>query len=286
MAINSSCSKAILGTHVPMYAPNASNTPKFSLTPNGHKGCSSGFPKLVQNKGLFPLHAVPSKTMELDEDTHWFINTEEKKEKIRKIIQYQKSLYRSTTSSSFSSSAASSSSFSSPHKSSSLLKLMKGGSTSMRRLFDMEHTSLATHFDFYSGSPITKPISLWESDSEHDFQDPWALIKEVGPTRFVGTDRESELASKGCYVDGDFGSQNRNLKSSKRKLTRKKSFRRLPGFGLWRCGRFRFPLRFRRLKLRDLHQVFNEKSNKARCGEKLIAWPATQNTNQSPDTCK
>ncbi|CAJ1804769.1 unnamed protein product [Sphenostylis stenocarpa] len=92
----------------------------------------------------------------------------------------------------------------------------------MRRLFDMEHTSLATHFDFYSGSPITKPITLWKSDSEHDFQDPWALIKEVGPTRFVGTDRESKLASKGCYVNGDFGSPI-EISSSKRKLTRKKS---------------------------------------------------------------
>lgn len=120
----------------------------------------------------------------------------------------------------------------------------------MRRLFDMEHTSLANHFEFYTGSPITKPISLWDSDSERDFQDPWALIKEVGSTRFVGTDRESELASKGSNVDGDLGFHNRNLDSGNRKLSRKKSFRRLPRFGLWRCGRFRFPLRFRRLKIR------------------------------------
>jgi len=189
-------------------------------------------------------------TEEIDEDTHWFINTEEQKEKIRNIIQYQKSLYRSSASSSLSSSAASTSSFSSPHKSRSLLGLMKGGSTSMRRLFDMEHTSLANHFEFYTGSPITKPISLWDSDSERDFQDPWALIKEVGSTRFVGTDRESELASKGSNVDGDLGFHNRNLDSGNRKLSRKKSFRRLPRFGLWRCGRFRFPLRFRRLKIR------------------------------------
>ncbi|KAK7339859.1 hypothetical protein VNO77_20545 [Canavalia gladiata] len=186
-----------------------------------------------------------------EESTHWFINTEEQKEKIRKIIQFQKSLYKSS-----SSSAASSSSFSSSHKSMSLLELMKGGSTSMRRLFDMEHTSLAAHFECYSGSPIIKPISLWDSDSERDFQDPWALIKQVGSSRFVGTDRESELASKGSYVDGDFSSQKRNEKIGKRKLTRKNSFRRLPGFGFWRCGRFRLPLRFRRIKVRIRGRIF------------------------------
>ncbi|KAL2337024.1 hypothetical protein Fmac_011470 [Flemingia macrophylla] len=192
---------------------------------------------------------------ETDEETHLFINTEEQKEKIRKIIQYQKSLYRSSSSLSYS--ASSSSSLSSPHKSSSLLGLMKGGSTSMRRLFEMEHTSLATHFDSYSGSPIIKPISLWESDSEREFQDPWALIKGVESSRFVGTDRESELASTGSFVDEDYGShQNTNDKSGRRKLTRKKSFRRLPGFGLWRCGRFRFTFRLRRLKVRICCRIF------------------------------
>ncbi|KAK7395127.1 hypothetical protein VNO78_15670 [Psophocarpus tetragonolobus] len=193
-------------------------------------------------------------TEETDEETHWFINTEEQKEKIKKIIQYQKSLYRPSSSLSYS--AASSSSISSPHKSSTLLELMKGGSTSVRRLFDMEHTSLATHFYSYSGSPIIKPISLWESDSEREFQDPWALINQVRSTRLVGTDRDSKLASKGSYVDVNFVSQNRHDKSGKRKLTRKKSFRRLPGFGLWRCGRFRFPFRFRRLKVRIFGRIF------------------------------
>ncbi|TKY65862.1 Glucoamylase protein [Spatholobus suberectus] len=66
-ALNSSCSKAIivdlLGTHVPKCAPLVSNTPKFSLSPNDKKGCNFVFPKLVQNKGVFPLHAVPSKTL-------------------------------------------------------------------------------------------------------------------------------------------------------------------------------------------------------------------------------
>lgn len=191
-------------------------------------------------------------TEEKEEEPHWFINTEDQKEKIRKIIQHQKSLYRSSSSSSLSSS---SSSFPSFNKSSSLLELMKGGSTCMRRLFDMEHTSLSTHFDYYSGSPMIKPIPLWESDdSEREFQDPWALIKQN-----IGGRESDELASKGSHnMDADFGSQNnRDDKTCKRnKLTRKKSFRRLPGFGLWRCGKFRVPLRLRRIKFRILGRKF------------------------------
>ncbi|KAL2337027.1 hypothetical protein Fmac_011473 [Flemingia macrophylla] len=64
-ALNGSCYNAMLGTQVPKSAVNVSNTPKFSLFLNDKKGCDFGFPKLVQNKGLSPLHAVPSKTMVL-----------------------------------------------------------------------------------------------------------------------------------------------------------------------------------------------------------------------------
>ena len=103
---------------------------------------------------------------------------------------------------------------------------------------------------------MIKPISLWDSDSEREYKDPWALFKQIGSTPFAGTDRESELASNGSYMDRDFGYVNRNDKSGKRKLTRKKSFRRLPGFGLWRCGRLRFPLRFRRLKVLICGRIF------------------------------
>ncbi|CAJ2670703.1 unnamed protein product [Trifolium pratense] len=196
--------------------------------------------------------------IEEKEESHWFINTKDQKEKIMKIIQYQKSQYLSTTSSSsppsLLSSAASSSSYS---KSRSLLELMKGGSTSMRRLFDMEHISLSNHFDYYSGSPIIKPISLWDSDSEREFQDPWDLIKKIGSTSFYGIDRESELASKGSHMDGDFVSQNINDKKGKHKLTRKKNFRRLPGLGFWRRGRFIFTLRLRRIKFRIWGRKFS-----------------------------
>ncbi|CAL5192276.1 unnamed protein product [Lathyrus oleraceus] len=184
-------------------------------------------------------------TEEPEEESQWFINTKSQKEKIMKIIQNQKSLYSST-----------SSSLSLSSKSSSLLELMKGGSTSMRRLFDMEHTSLSNHFDYYSGSPIIKPISLWDSDSDREFQDPWALIKKIGSTNGYGIDRESELASKGTHMDEEFGSHNRNDKKGKNKLTRKKSFRRLPRFSLWRCGRFNFPLRLRRFKIQIWDRKF------------------------------
>ncbi|KAL0336774.1 UNVERIFIED_CONTAM: hypothetical protein Scaly_1952500 [Sesamum calycinum] len=64
---------------------------------------------------------------------------------------------------------------------SSLLDLMKDGSTSLRRLFDMEHTSLGNYFKDYSVSPIVKPVLLWGSDSDNDaHDDPWAEIKQIG----------------------------------------------------------------------------------------------------------
>ncbi|KAK4253222.1 hypothetical protein QN277_010552 [Acacia crassicarpa] len=175
-------------------------------------------------------------TEEIDEDQ---INIEVQKDKIREIIEHQKSLYHS------SSLAASCSSTSSTSQR-NLLELMKGGSTSLRRLFEMEHTSLGTHFEYYSGSPLIKPIPLWGSESEGEYEDPWAMIKTMYNTQFHNQsddyDRESGLASKGS----DFG--NRFVKignNHKHRLTRKKSFRRLPGLGTWICERFRFRSRIR-----------------------------------------
>ncbi|KAL5742579.1 hypothetical protein ACOSP7_029311 [Xanthoceras sorbifolium] len=190
-----------------------------------------------------------------DEENSWI--TDFRKEKIRKIIEYQKSLYLSSSScpslsSSFSSAAAScSSSFSSRCKSrSSLLDLMKGGSTSLRRLFDMEHTSLATYFDNYSGSPITKPVPLWGSDSDNEqHYDPWASIKQIGFSGNPHIDEQSNFASDGSFRNGDqYNFKHNKDKIRNRKLKRKKSFRRLPGFGLWRCRGFRFRLRLKRLR--------------------------------------
>ncbi|KAK3226174.1 hypothetical protein Dsin_006036 [Dipteronia sinensis] len=185
-----------------------------------------------------------------DEEASWI--TSFQKEKIRKIIEYQKSLYwsssvsASSSSSSFSSAAASCSSSCRGSSRSSLLELMKVGSTSLRRLFDMEHTSLATYFDNYSGSPITKPVPLWGSDTEDDeHYDPWESIKQIGFSGNPQIDQQSNFASDGSFR---FDGQHKSMKICSRKLKRKKSFRRLPGFGLWICRGFRFRLRLRRLR--------------------------------------
>ncbi|KAJ0087827.1 hypothetical protein Patl1_31675 [Pistacia atlantica] len=123
----------------------------------------------------------PEITEEKDDEEETCCLTGDQRDKIRRIIEYQKSIYLSSSSSSFSSSSASCSSFFSSRRRSTLLELMKGGSTSLRRLFDMEHTSLATHFDNYSGSPIIKTIPLWGSDTDDELNyDPWANIKQIG----------------------------------------------------------------------------------------------------------
>ncbi|CAK9139964.1 unnamed protein product [Ilex paraguariensis] len=188
-------------------------------------------------------------TEDEDEEALYTIDTEAKKNKIRRIIEYQKSLYFSSSSStSFSSAAASCSSFSSSRRSSSLLELMKEGSTSLRRLFDMEHTSLAAHLRDYSCSPVIKPILLWGSDTDdgvHD--DPWRSIKQIGDTVHSKNDGQSGLASEGSFFDGGTVHQNREVRMfGKRKLIRTKSFRRLPRFRVGRCGGFTF--RFRLIK--------------------------------------
>ncbi|KAJ6922524.1 hypothetical protein NC652_016234 [Populus alba x Populus x berolinensis] len=145
-------------------------------------------------------------TEEKDDDSPCFFNTVDKKQRIRQIIEYQKSLCWSSSSPSLSSSTASCSSFSSSHKSSGLLDLMKVGSTSLRRLFDMEHTSLATHFQEYSGSPMIKPIPLWGSDNENEVHDPWASIRQIGTFSDPGSDEPSKFASGSCRND-DFASK-------------------------------------------------------------------------------
>ncbi|XP_007207872.1 uncharacterized protein LOC18773077 [Prunus persica] len=191
-------------------------------------------------------------TEEKDDDSSCLVDPEVQKERIRQIIEYQKSLYRSSSSSSSSSSsAASCSSFSSARKSSSLLGLMKVGNTSLRRLFDMEHTSLANHFEDFSGSSIIKPILLWgsDTDNENEMHDPWQSIKQFGPINESRIDGPSKFPSDGSFRDGERGFRNTEVRIGNRKLTRKKSFRRLPGFGLWRCRGFRLRLRLRRLRI-------------------------------------
>ncbi|KAL3536501.1 hypothetical protein ACH5RR_004962 [Cinchona calisaya] len=129
---------------------------------------------------------------------------------------------------------------------------MKEGSTSLRRLFDMEHTSLNTYFKDYSGSPIIKPILLWGSDTDDNGSlrdDPWMSIKQArGLIDRCTSDgqRRSCLASS---EDGFPAIQNKLPKTGNRRLTRKRSFRRLPRFKLWIFAGFRFRLRLRRLRI-------------------------------------
>lgn len=186
-----------------------------------------------------------------DDDDSCCVDPEAQKERIRRIIEHQKSLWQSSSSSSsLSSSAASCSSFSSSRRSGSLLSLMKVGNTSLKRLFEMEHTSLANHFDDLSGSPVIKPILLWgsETDNEHETRDPWPSIMQFGPRNDSRIDRQSKFVSDGSFIEGD-GFHDREVRTGKRKLTRKKAFRRLPGFGIWRCGGYRMRLRLRRLRI-------------------------------------
>ena len=190
-----------------------------------------------------------------DDDVNSFVDAETQRERIRKIIEYQKSLDSSLASSSSSSyskpsSASCCSLRSSVRKSKSLFDLMRSGSTSLRRLFDMEHTSLATYFEDYSGSPVIKPIFLWESDAENEMRDPWeAVITHFRLATDAGTHEADRFSSKFSFVDEDLSSRKRKLRIGNYKLTRKKSFRKLPRFGLWICKGFRFGLRLRK-KLR------------------------------------
>lgn len=196
--------------------------------------------------------SVAEITEEEEEEVPGFIDPEDQKERIRQILKYQKSVY------SFSSSSSSSSTSSSSAKSlrsSSLLDLMKAGNTSLRRLFDMQHTSLATYFDKYSGSPMIKPIPLWGSDSDVEICDAWASIK-IGLSRDSGSHR-TNCTSNGSFIGRKIGSQNSTIRVSKPKLTRKKSFRKLPRFGLlWRSWRFRVRFRLRRLRIMICGKIF------------------------------
>lgn len=177
------------------------------------------------------------------------------KARIMQIIQYQKSLYfSSSSSSSFSSAAATnSSSFTSPRKSSTLLDLMKGGSTSLGRLFDMEHTSLGNYLKDYSASPVIKPILLWGSDSDVDIHDdPWAGMKRIGGefgSRNHGDQQQEVAEGIVCKEDGILQHEGRKRRVKKR-LIRTVSYRKLPRISFWRCGRFKIKLKFiRRLRI-------------------------------------
>ncbi|KAL0375319.1 UNVERIFIED_CONTAM: hypothetical protein Sradi_3447600 [Sesamum radiatum] len=200
---------------------------------------------------------MASEITEEDEDIENHPCMEDKeaeKTRIRRIIAYQRSLYfSSSSSSSFSSAAAAStSSFTSPRRSSRLLDLMREGSTSLRRLFDMEHTSLGNYFKDYTVSPIIKPVLLWGGDTDSDVHDdPWAELKIIGGSFDSRNGHQNGiLSSKGSFNDEEHMQHSIRLKTRRRKLIRTKSYKSLPRFSFWRCGvGFKFRLRLIR-KLR------------------------------------
>ncbi|CAL0304441.1 unnamed protein product [Lupinus luteus] len=70
-ALTSSCSKAIvmgLGSYFHRHAAFASDTPQICLPLLEKKGCNFQLLKLVQNKGIYPIHALQSETL-MDWDT-------------------------------------------------------------------------------------------------------------------------------------------------------------------------------------------------------------------------
>ncbi|ERN09756.1 hypothetical protein AMTRI_Chr08g202020 [Amborella trichopoda] len=200
-----------------------------------------------------------------DEDGN--MDSEAQKNMIRRIIQYQKLLYlsssaASSSSSSSSLSASASSSLSSSFSSLSqrrltLLELMKARNGSLKRLFSMEHTSLSKHFNDYSGSPVIKPLYLWESDTDESIPEP-ALPWPAEEKFRVESVERGEAIDRAQYILKEEGRE-RNDDTSKvpdfsrprfgnrRTLTRKKSYRALPRFSRWRWRGFR--LRLRRLRI-------------------------------------
>ncbi|KAK8479776.1 hypothetical protein V6N11_049404 [Hibiscus sabdariffa] len=184
---------------------------------------------------------LPEITEEQDEENPYFINSAAEKQSIRRIIQHQKSLYSSSPTITSASAAASSSSVSSYQRSSSLLELMKSGSTSLKRLFESEHTSLLTHLQDYSGSPVLKSIPLWGSDTDGEVEDPWTDIKRTGSLNKFETGSLSGFASDDSFDD-------RKTRNGRHRLTRKKSYRKLPGF--------KFRLRIKRLRIMICGRLF------------------------------
>jgi len=110
----------------------------------------------------------------------------------------------------------------------------------------MEHTSLATHFNDYSASPVIRPILLWGSDGEDEVHaDPWLSIRPNGTVFDSGSDYKSALAVQSSFVGEESSYGNRKERKERPKLIRTKSFRRLPRFSFWRCRGFRFRFRLR-----------------------------------------
>lgn len=147
-------------------------------------------------------------TEEDEEETPEIIDPEVQKQRIRQIIEYQKSICMAY---SLSSSVASCSLLPSSQKGKGLLELIEGRRFSLGRLFEMD---------------------LWDNDSEDKFHDPWMFITQIGPTK-----------------DLEPHENRKTTMTTNRKLSRTKSFGRLPRSGCCRCRGFWFKLKSRQLQI-------------------------------------
>lgn len=173
-----------------------------------------------------------------DDDEENPSTNELKKERIKRIIEYQKSIYYSSSLSGNTSAESSSA-----HQSNRLMELMESGNTSLRRLFDMEDTRLANHLKDYYGYP---PVTEWESNRENEDDDPWLTINEL-------TQRDSAIETHS--MNNQVGPNTSGKQRARNlKLTRKKSFKRLPG--LWSCTIFRFRFRIKRVRIMICGKLF------------------------------
>nr|POF00574.1 hypothetical protein CFP56_27650 [Quercus suber] len=59
------------------------------------------------------------------------------------------------------------------------------------------------------------------SDIDDEIHDPWAAIKQFGPTSDSGTDGQTKFTTEGSFMESEFGFGNRKVKISNHKLTRK-----------------------------------------------------------------
>ena len=82
----------------------------------------------------------------------------------------------------------------------------------------MEHTSLAHLWGF---KWLTSDKDCGGSDIDDEIHDPWAAIKQFGPTSDSGTDGQTKFATVGSFMESEFGFGNRKVKISNHKLTRK-----------------------------------------------------------------
>ncbi|KAJ4971018.1 hypothetical protein NE237_004117 [Protea cynaroides] len=167
---------------------------------------------IQKQRSLYSL--IPSEIQEEDDGENLcIINADVQRERIRQIIQKQRSVYSSIPSSSSSYPVASYSSPFGPRKNSSLIELMKGEKKSLQELLKMQRPSSDAYFKSY--------------------------FKGSGS----GFDRLSRSTGGSSFMERGSVSPNR---STGRRLRRTKSYKSLPEHGTPRRKGFKFRFRLRR----------------------------------------